>query len=497
MSAARTRFDALWDTLTSEQQALLARDYATRAREGGAFVVMSDARQVPIPPILTPTAIERSRMREVSTQAHLITRALTKLTVDLMEDPSRAPLKQRLFGAFTALEAEALGATWRKSEQLATVRVDFLVDTGGRARALEVNSTIPAMQGYSDAIAAAFIRAVAGARAMPDAFADALVDDNGRNSDDLLASLLAHHERLGGRSGGSQSVAIIARSGDAQYGELRHYVRRWEALGHRVFIATPETVRIDDGRAVVDGNIPDFIYRHIFARRLDPASDFARMCLTPEHFHVFNPISSHLEVKAMLGLLSSAAVDDEAAARIGLDADERAAVAQAVPWTRLLQHGPTTGPNGEAIDELAGWVRTHGRALVLKRSWDYGGKGVYLGNELTEGAAAEARLRTLLGRSAADVVGWDALVEFALADHDAWVVQELVPALPERMLRVDGTSVEARDLYVDLSAFTNLGEAPRPSGGAVRASESRIVNILGGGGLSPLVRDDVLQRLLD
>src|SRR3954465_9746403 len=397
--SARARFDALWNTLTSEQQTLLSREYAQRARDDGAFVVLADARQVPIPPILTPTAIERAHLRDVSMQAHLITRALTKLTVDLMEDSSRAPLKQRLFGAFTALEAEALGATWRKSEQLATVRVDFLVDTSGHARALEVNSTIPAMQGYSDAIPIAFIRAVASARAMPEAQADALVDDNGRNSDDLLASLLAHHERLGGRAGGTQSIAIIARSGDAQYGELRHYVRRWEQLGHRAFIATPEVVRIEDGRAVVDGNIPDLIYRHIFARRLDPASDFARCCLEPEHYHVFNPISSHLEVKAMLGLLSAAAGGDEHAARIGLDDDERAAVAQAVPWTRLLQHGPTTGPNGEAIDDLAAWVRAHARQLVLKRSWDYGGKGVYLGNELAEGAATEARLRTLLGRA--------------------------------------------------------------------------------------------------
>jgi len=338
---------------------------------------------------------------------------------------------------------------------------------------------------------------VASARAMPDTLADALVDDNGRNSDDLLASLLAHHERLGGRTGSGQSIAIVARSGDAQYGELRHYVRRWEALGHRPFIATPEVVRIEDGRAVVDGVIPDLIYRHIFARRLDPASDFARMCLAPEHFHVFNPISSHLEVKAMLGLLAAAAVDDVDAARIGLDAEERAAVSAAVPWTRVLQHGPASGPDGERIDELSAWVRAHGRSLVLKRSWDYGGKGVYLGNELAEGAVAEARLRALLGRAPADIVDWDALVDFALADRDAWVVQELVPALPERMLRVDERKIEPRDLYVDLSAFTNLGDAPRPAGGAVRASESRIVNILGGGGLSPLVREEVLQRLLD
>ena len=256
-------------------------------------------------------------------------------------------------------------------------------------------------------------------------------------------------------------------------------------------------MRIEDGRAVVDGVIPDLIYRHIFARRLDPASDFARICLQPEHFHLFNPISSHLEVKAMLGLLSAAAADDADAERIGLDNDERMAVAAAVPWTRLLQHGATTGPTNEPIDDLASWVRAHGRALVLKRSWDYGGKGVYLGNELADGAATEARLRALLGREPADVIGWDALVDFALADRDAWVVQELVSALPERMLRVDDNGVEARELYVDLSAFTNLGDAPRPSGGAVRASESRIVNILGGGGLSPLVREDVLQRLLD
>ena len=47
-----------------------------------------------------------------------------------------------------------------------------------------------------------------------------------------------------------------------------------------------------------------------------------------------------------------------------------------------------------------------------------------------------------------------------------------------------------------MNGYTNTGEAPRPSGGTVRASESRIVNILGGGGLASLVRDDVLARLV-
>jgi hypothetical protein len=58
-------------------------------------------------------------------------------------------------------------------------------------------------------------------------------------------------------------------------------------------------------------------------------------------------------------------------------------------------------------------------------------------------------------------------------------------------------TLRTRELYRDLSAFSNLGVEPRPVGGAVRASESRIVNILGGGGLAPLVRAEVLDRLLD
>jgi hypothetical protein len=331
------------------------------------------------------------------------------------------------------------------------------------------------MQGYSDAIAAAFVRAVAAEVGHPQA--EKLVDANGRNTDDLLQSLLAHRP--------ARSIAIVARAGDAQRGELEHYARRWTALGQKVLLVSPSEVRIENGRGVVGDFAPDLFYRHIFARRLDPASDFARMCLEAPRFGILNPIASHLEVKAMLGLLS-AAVDGPAAARMQLSADEEDAIARTVPWTRLYQPGATTGPDGSNISDLAAWVRAHGSELVLKRSWDYGGKGVFLGID-TSGA----RIRQLIGRDGS----WEDLCDFALADKDAWVVQELVRAEPVRHLRVSDGAVEARELYVDLSAFTNVGAAVTPSGGAVRAAESRIVNILGGGGLSPLMRDDVLMEL--
>jgi hypothetical protein len=397
-----------------------------------------------------------------------------KLTADLMREPT--PLNSKLFGAFGPLEAEALEKSWRQAERLATVRVDFLVDRNGQHRALEVNATIPAMQGYSDAIAGAFLRAVAAEVGHPNA--ERLIDANGRNTDDLLQSLLAHRP--------ARTIAIVARAGDAQRGELEHYVRRWTALGQRVLLVAPPEVRLHDGRGMVGDVAPDLFYRHIFARRMDPASDFARMCLEAPRFGILNPIASHLEVKAMLGLLS-AAVDGPAAARMQLSDDEQDAIARTVPWTRLYQPGPTSGPDGSPIAELGEWVRAHGSELVLKRSWDYGGKGVFLGADLEN---SRTRIQQLLGREG----GWSELCDHALADPDAWVVQELVRAQPVRHLRVaDG--VEARELYVDLSAFTNVGVAVRPAGGAVRAAESRIVNILGGGGLSPLVRDEVLMEL--
>jgi len=484
-----TTFRAWVDSLSDEKRRVLSSAYAESARARGVIVVKPDGSEVPIPPLLTPSVIERSRFADVSADAGLILSSLTRLTESLMTRDEHAALRARLFGSFTPLEAEGLARNWRDAAQLATARVDFLVDDTGRARALEVNSTIPAMQGYSDCIAEAFLREVARARGLDAARADALVAQNGRNTDDLLASLIAHHRRLGGTRDDALIIAIVARRGDAQRGELEHYVRRWNELGHTAYLAAPDEVRLDGGRALVQGRAPDLIYRHIFARRLDAAEPFAQVLLEPARHRVLNPIASHLEVKGMLALASDA-VDSN---RFPLADDERAALQRAVPWTRLVETRPGRAPDGSAVKDLAAFTRAHGAELVLKRSWDYGGKSVFLGAELDD-AAAQARLRAVTSRN--DTRTWSDLVDFALSDRDAWVVQELVHASREPHLRVEDGDVTPRDLYVDLSAYTNTGPAPRPSGGAVRASESRIVNILGGGGLAPLIRSDVLAALL-
>ncbi len=474
------------ESLPLDARRALGAGYAEAARRSGAYIVTPEGNEVAIPVLLTPTVTSRAQRKSLSLQAQALLSALCKLTEGLMQDESTAALRAKLFGALTPFERSALDSTWRSAAFSSTCRVDFLVDQEDEPRALELNATIPAMQGYSDIVADALIRSIANVRGLA-AKTDSLIKKNGRNSDDLLQSLLEHYQRLGGQKS-TLLIAIVARAGDAQVGELLHYATRWQTLGQRVLLVQPEEISIAGGHAEVRGQRPDLFYRHIFARRLEETSTFAKMCLAPESFFVFNPVCSHLEVKGMLGLLAQAA-SGESQVRLALSDEEQAAIAR-LPWTRVLNHEATRSPTGERENDLAEFVRTHREYLVLKRSWDYGGKGVFLGTDLDE-ADTQARLQALLAVNRR--VSWSELVDFALSDKDAWVAQALVHAQRTKMVRAD---LSVDDFYADLSAYTNLGVAFSPDGGVVRASKKRIVNLLGGGGLSPLILDEVLDELL-
>jgi hypothetical protein len=275
-------------------------------------------------------------------------------------------------------------------------------------------------------------------------------------------------------------------------------VRAWRAAGHRVRHAVVDEVRLGaDGRCTAGGESFDLVYRHIFARRVDLASDFGRALVDPPPgCIVVNPVVSPLEVKGMLAFLHGA-LDDAALARaLALGDAERDAVARLVPWTRLLVPGPATLPDGSTAPDLPAWVAAHPERLVLKKSWDYGGKSVVLGPE-----ADDAKVRARMAETFAGAADWPRFVAAAAAQDDLFVVQEFVAPTPRRHLLVErapggGHTAAWRDLFVDVSAYCNLGDAPRPRGGACRASGSRIVNILGGGGLTPLVPTDVAEDLL-
>jgi hypothetical protein len=450
----------------------LAQDATRRARAHG-LVVVREAGDVDIPLTLTPETLTSSTATERGRDARAVLDGVLAAARCVFGTGLDSPLARRLFGHFGPLETQAL-TRWREAGTVSIARVDWFVDGAGRHRALELNATIPAMQAYSDAAARAWIEALGAQAGLGDAEVDRLVVQNGSNAEALRRSLLA---RGGFKPGSTPSIAIVHRENDSQLRELQALVRLFASAGHDVRLATPGDVRIDAGGGVLVGDRTyELLYRHIFARRMPEGSDLARIALGEARQELQNPVNGHLEVKGLFAELHRL-IDEEDGRGLDLAEGTRERLSHVMPWTRLFGETVVRGPEGGRAP-LVDLVRSEGARFVLKRSWDYGGKSVSIGRDVL---AADGR------------AGWDRAVDAALAAGDgAFVVQELVDSPRHRHLVVgsDGGTTDEQ-VFVDASTYTSTGDEDVPAGSVARYARGGIVNIVGGGGVCPLVSDEV------
>ena len=474
--------------LDPDARAAFARAYAARAYELGLrYLAPEGPRPIPVafPPVIEPAA----RTARRAALARSLTAALARTATRLLDGARGDALARALLAELDPFEREIVEKRHRSIHALATVRVDLFVDPRGVDRVLEINATIPAMQGYSDIAAQAFVETMLERLGPGASRAAEVLAANGSNAADLLASLVACYRRDGGTAA-FPSIALLHRPGDSQIGELAYLAAAFRAAGHDARTVVSTAVELDaSGRAIAHGFSPEILYRHVFARRVDPASALGAILRAPDGHHLYNPVDPHLEQKSMLAELSAAAADQGYAAQVGLTAAEAALVRRHVPWTRRLAAGAALGPDGSAVGDLPAWVRTSAAGLVLKRSWDFGGKSVFLGADYGDEASVQ-RARDRFGAA----LTWEQLVD-ACVDEGGWVVQERVP-LPRRQAWIaSGEGAVERSVFVDVSAYTNLGVEPAPRGGVCRASGSPIVNIQSGGGVVPLLSAEAAARL--
>ena len=160
-----------------------------------------------------------------------------------------------------------------------------------------------------------------------------------------------------------------------------------------------------------------------------------------------------LHKKASLAVLS-----DEANAGL-FSAEQRAAIAEHVPWTRVVEERTTTHA-GRSVDLLE-HVESAKDSLVLKPNDDYGGKGVILGWQV-------------------DADAWRAAIRLAL--EQPHIVQERieVPSEPYPSM-VDGRLVVA-DRIEDTAPYVFDGDLV--DGALTRLSTESLVNVTAGGGSS-------------
>jgi uncharacterized circularly permuted ATP-grasp superfamily protein len=142
--------------------------------------------------------------------------------------------------------------------------------------------------------------------------------------------------------------------------------------------------------------------------------------------------------------------------------EERAVIAAHIPWTRLLAPGRTT-VDGRAVDLLE-HVRRHRESLVIKPNDEFGGAGVVLGWEASDGA-------------------WAAAIDRAVAEPASWVAQRRIPVSRQVFPAVDSPhAVVMRDMLVDLAPYIFRG---RVAGFLTRLSSTGLANVTSGGGQVP------------
>ncbi len=433
----------------------VGRRAARRAWEGGMTVRKPDGTVVPIPLVAEPEVFPRAELEAAAREAELILSGSVKLARALLASGD-ARDRAALVEPFAGLEAEAMARLFDGAPQPVMVaRVDFLIpEAGGPPRALELNATIPAMPAYADLAAHSWLREAAAARGRTPREAGELVAACGSHMERLRQALVAaYQDRGGGRA--RPSIAIVSRPGDAQIGELRRLEAHFRDQGHEVANLLPTTCIPEDW---------DLLYRHVWAHRVPEDAPFARALRAPEKYPLYNPVNGLLEAKALFARLSECAEDAALASRAGLDEAERGAAAR-IPWSRRLDAA------------VAARIKADKAGYVVKRSWDYGGKSVHLGAELPQ---AE----------------WERVVDEAAADRKGggFIAQERIFAVRKPATRIAGDEETSGTLYRDISTYCGLGRV-RPGGSVVRAAASPIVNILGGGGLAPVIPEDVYLRL--
>jgi uncharacterized circularly permuted ATP-grasp superfamily protein len=142
--------------------------------------------------------------------------------------------------------------------------------------------------------------------------------------------------------------------------------------------------------------------------------------------------------------------------------EERAKIRRHVPWTAVVRERKVR--RDEVEFDLIPYLRNQRANLVIKPNDEYGGAGVTLGWETTEGE-------------------WDDAIGRALdAEHGTWVAQERINVRRERFPMCVNEAIETREMLVDFAPYLFRGTL---GGFLTRLSATGLANVTSGGGQVP------------
>jgi hypothetical protein len=315
---------------------------------------------------------------------------------------------------------------------------------------VELNAETPAGIGYAELLAELFLELPIMQR-----FQERYALRRFRARDRLLETLLRCYREAGGRSE-SPTIAIVDYEEVPTRTEHHMFREFFESRGYPSVVCDPRHLDYQGGRLRHQGRPIDIVYKRLLVNemlerkeQLGPLLQAAR----ERAFVMVNPFRCKpIHKKAIFAVLT-----DDGLQQL-FSQEERAAIAAHVPWTRRVGEGRSTR-DGVEID-LPRLIREQRENLVMKPNDEYGGKGVFIGWEMSQ-------------------ADWENALAEAL--RSSYVVQWKVELLRQSFPEL-APELRFRDLVVDLDPFVFDGEV---EGFLTRLSGTSLANVTSGGGQVP------------
>ena len=327
----------------------------------------------------------------------------------------------------------------------------------GSLQFAEYNAESPAGAGYSQGLAELFDAepVMAGFRERFDArFA--------RPVEALLDALVASYREWGGTASPPR-MAIVDWREVPTFSEFEILRDAFVALGVPTVICDPRDLECAAGAGrglYANGGQIDLVYRRVLINDIVARNGECRALLDAYRSKAVC-VANSLRCKIPHKKAFFAVLTDGRYARL-FSAAEREMIQRHVPWTALVEERRAT-IGGRAVD-LVPHLRAHRDQFVIKPNDEYGGTGVTLGWETSEG-------------------DWDAALARAIAERErGWVAQERIAVRREMFPVCDAGGMTLRDMLVDFAPYLFRGKL---AGFLTRLSASGLANVTSGGGQVP------------
>jgi len=344
-------------------------------------------------------------------------------------------------------ELVAIEPGYRRSSPSA--RLDSFLTTS-RYQFVELNAETPAGIGYAEVLTGLFLELPIVKR-----FQERYALRRFAARERLLETLLACYREAGGRRP-KPTIAIVDYEDVPTRAEHHLFREFFESRGCPSLVCDPRHLAFERGQLLHDGVPIDIVYKRLLVNELLEKKGELGAFLDAARARAFvmaNPFRCKpIHKKAIFAVLTEDSLQHL------LSDDEQRAIRAHVPWTRRVVEGSATR-DGQVVD-LPAYIRAHRDRLVMKPNDEYGGKGVFIGWEMSESE-------------------WDGALVQALAA--SYVVQEKVDLLRQEFPQLN-PELGFKDLVVDLDPFVFDGEV---EGFLTRLSGTSLANVTSGGGQVP------------